>query len=114
MISPNYPADDRREIFGWKLYDWANSGFVTTVSTVMIGPYLTALAQSAVGENGVIASLGLLGTITAKSFFPQCVSISVFLQLFFLPVLGGIADNTNLKRRLLGLFCGFGSIATVS
>lgn len=114
MISPNYPADDRREIFGWTLYDWANSGFVTTVSTVLIGPYLTALAQSAVGENGVIASLGLFGTITAKSFFPQCVSVSVFLQLFFLPVLGGIADTTNLKRRLLGVFCGFGSIATVS
>ncbi len=114
LITPNYPADDRREVFGWALYDWANSAFVTTVATVLIGPYLTALAQGAVGENGVIANLGLLGTITAKSFFPQCVSISVFLQLSFLPMLGGIADYTNLKRRLLGMFCAFGSIATVS
>ncbi len=81
---------------------------------MLIGPYLTALAQGAVGENGVIASLGLFGTITAKSFFPQCVSVSVFLHLFLLPVLGGIADYTNLKRRLVGMFCAFGSIATVS
>lgn len=114
MITPNYPVDDRRELFGWAMYDWANSAFVTTVATVLIGPYLTALAQGAVGENGVIASLGLFGTITAKSFFPQCVSVSVFLQLFLLPVLGGIADYTNLKRRLLGMFCAFGSIATVA
>jgi UMF1 family MFS transporter len=37
------PVDDRREIFGWMMYDWANSGFQTTVVTVMSGPYLTAL-----------------------------------------------------------------------
>ncbi|MSQ43644.1 MAG: MFS transporter [Chloroflexi bacterium] len=114
MITPDYPVDDRRELFGWAMYDWANSAFVTTVATVLIGPYLTALAQGSVGENGAIASLGLFGTITAKSFFPQCVSISVFMQLFLLPVLGGIADYTNLKRRLLGTFCAIGSVATVA
>ena len=37
-------VNDRREIFGWAMYDWANSGFQTTVITVMSGPYLTALA----------------------------------------------------------------------
>ena len=84
---------DRREIFGWVMYDWANSAFQTTVVTVLIGPYLTALAQQAVGENGVVLTLGPLVAVTAKSFFPYCVALSVFLQIFLLPLLGAAADT---------------------
>ena len=32
------PINDRREIFGWTMYDWANSAFSTTVVTVLLGP----------------------------------------------------------------------------
>jgi UMF1 family MFS transporter len=103
---------DRREIFGWMMYDWANSAYITTVVTVLIGPYLTASAQHAVGENGTALSLGPLGTVSAKSFFPYCVSASVFLQVFLLPVLGAIADYTHLKKRLMMAFCYIGSAAT--
>src|SRR5437870_12333676 len=93
------PVGDRREIFGWMMYAWAFHGFITTVATVLLGPYLTLLAQRAVGDNGRI--FGPVAFITAKSFFPYCVSVSVFLQLFLLPVLGAIADYSSLKKRLL-------------
>jgi UMF1 family MFS transporter len=104
--------NDRREIFGWSMYDWANSAFQTTVVTVLFGPYLTALAQHAVGENGTVLSLGAFGVVTAKSLFPYCVSLSVFLQVFLLPVLGAIADYTSLKKRLMAIFCYIGATAT--
>jgi UMF1 family MFS transporter len=104
--------NDRREIFGWSMYDWANSAFQTTVVTVLFGPYLTALAQKAVGENGRVLSLGPFGVVTAKSLFPYCVSLSVFLQVFLLPVLGAIADYTSLKKRLMAIFCYIGATAT--
>ncbi|PYQ20124.1 MAG: MFS transporter, partial [Acidobacteria bacterium] len=100
---PGPPIDDRREIFGWMMYAWAFHGFITTVATVLLGPYLTLLAQRAVGENGRV--FAPIAFITAKSFFPYCVSISVFLQLFLLPVLGAIADYSSLKKRLLALTC---------
>jgi UMF1 family MFS transporter len=108
------PVNDRREIFGWSMYDWANSGFQTTVVTVLAGPYLTALARADVGENGVIFDLGPFPgmTVTSKSFFPFCIGFSVFLQVFLLPVLGAIADYTNLKKRLMAIFCYVGSAAT--
>src|SRR5204863_1851489 len=105
------PVNDRREIFSWAMYDWANSGFQVTVLTVMSGPYLTALAQRDVGANGVIFDPGLF-PVTAKSFFPLCIGLSVFLQVFLLPVLGAIADYTNLKKKLLAFFCYSGSAAT--
>src|SRR5207248_10279477 len=97
--------NDPREIFGWTMYDWANSAFQTTVVTVLAGPYLTALAQSAVGENGVVVRLGPFGAVTAKSLFPFCIALSVFVQIFVLPVLGALADYTNLKKRLMAIFC---------
>lgn len=105
-------TDDRREIFGWTMYDWANSAFVTTVGTVLLGPYLTSLAQGAVGENGIVFSLGPMGNVTAKSLYADAVSFSVLLQMVLLPLLGGIADYTNLKKRLMAAFVYVGVIAT--
>ena len=93
-------VNDRREIAGWAMYDWANSGFQATVVTVMVGPYLTALARSDVGENGLIFRLGPF-LVTTKSLFPFCIGLSVILQVLLLPVLGAIADYTNLKKRLM-------------
>ncbi|HUS17594.1 MAG TPA: MFS transporter [Chloroflexia bacterium] len=105
------PVNDRREIRGWMMYDWANSVFSTTVYTALLGPYLTALAQDSVGENGVVLSLGPWA-VTAKSLFPFAVSASVLGQVFLLPLLGAIADYTNLKKRLMMIFCYLGVIAT--
>ena len=105
-------ADDSREVFGWTMYDWANSGFTTTVVTVLLGPYLTSLAQAAVGENGAVLDLGPLGVVTAKSLYARATAASVLLQVLLLPALGAIADFTNLKKRLLALFAGIGVAAT--
>jgi UMF1 family MFS transporter len=110
--TPAKTVNDRREIFGWTMYDWANSAFSATVVAALFGPYLTALAQSAVGDNGVVMSLGPLGDVTAKSLFPYTTSLSVFLQVFLLPILGAVADYSNLKKRLMLLFCYIGVIAT--
>lgn len=108
---PNEPANDRREIFGWTMYDWANSAFTTTVVAALFGPYLTTIAQAAIGENGVVLDAGFY-TITAKSLLTDCISLSVLLQFFFLPLLGALADYTNIKKQLMAAFCGVGAGAT--
>ncbi len=106
--------NDRREIFGWLMYDWANSAFYTTVIGVLLGPYLTSLAQSQVGDNGVIISFGALGAVTAKSFFNLSITVSVFCQVLFLPILGAIADYSNLKKRLMTIFCYLGVLSSAA
>lgn len=104
--------NDQREIFGWMMYDWANSAFFTTVVGSLFGPYLTALAQAAVGDNGVVLNLGFLGSVTAKSLSTFAVSASVFSQVFILPILGSIADYSHLKKRLMAVFCYIAVTAT--
>ena len=109
MVQPS--KNNPREVFGWIVYDWANSGFSTTVVAALFGEYLTRLAQSAVGENGVIFGLGPI-LITAKSLAPFTVGVSVFLQVFLLPILGALGDYSTLKKRLMMLFCFAGAAAT--
>ena len=104
--------NDRREIFGWTMYDWASSVFSTTVAGVLLGPYVTALVQGAVGENGPVLQIGSSVLVTAKSLWPYTISASVFLQVFLLPILGAIADYTALKRRLLIVLTYIAVIAT--
>lgn len=105
------PINDKREIRGWMLYDWANSAFSTTVAGVFLGPYLTGLVKAAVGENGVFYLAGI--PISEKSFFAYCVGVSVFLQVFILPLLGAIADYSNWKRRMLLFFAILGAGSTI-
>ncbi len=108
----NDTKNDRREIFGWLTYDWANSAFFTTVVTVLAGPYLTALAQADVGKSGVVLSLGPIGSVTSDNLFTSTLGTSIFLQIFLLPMLGSIADFTPLKKKMMASFCYFGVITS--
>ena len=69
------------------------------------------MTQQAVGENGTVVDLGPL-SMTAKSFFPTCIAVAVFLQVFLLPFLGSIADYSHLKKKLMAIFCYTGVLAT--
>jgi len=93
------------------MYDWANSAFYTTVVGTLFSPYITRLAQGYVGENGVVLDLGPLGHVTAKSLPTLCVSISVGAQVFLLPILGALGDYSNLKKRLMAIFCYIAVVA---
>ena len=104
----------KRRIRGWAMYDWANSAFSTTVGTVFLGPYLASLAAEAAKaySDGMARFAGI--PIAPDSFLPYCVSISVGLQVLFLPILGAIADSSHLRKQMMRLFATIGAIATIS
>ena len=103
--------NDKREVRSWMLYDFANSAFSTTVVTTFLGPYLTRLIESQVGDKGSFTLFGI--PIAAESFFTYCVSLSVLLQVFILPILGAIADYSHLKKRMMLLFAVLGALCTI-
>src|SRR3954447_12963044 len=100
----------RRERFGWYSYDWAMSVFNTSVTTVFLGPYLTAVAEDGAGPDGRLSFLGL--SIPPGSWFSYVLSFSVLLQVLVLPLTGAVADRTGRKRELLGGFAALGALAT--
>src|SRR5687768_983410 len=107
-------TNDRREIFGWAMYDWANSAFSTTVGTVFLGPYIASLAATAAEAypDGLARFLGI--PIAPDSFLPYCISFSVGLQVLFLPILGAIADYSHLRKRMMQIFATIGAVATIA
>ncbi len=105
--------NDKREIFGWAMYDWANSAFSTTVGTVFLGPYVASLvAQAAKAFPDGLARLGTI-PIAPDSFLPYCVSFSVGLQVLFLPILGAIADYSHMRKGMMRIFATLGAVMTI-
>ena len=83
-----------REQRGWYMYDFANSAFSTTVVTLFLGPYLTALAKTAADERGYVYPLGLAAD--ARSYWSYMVSLSVSGPL--ITVAGDGHDSGKSKR----------------
>jgi UMF1 family MFS transporter len=105
-------AQRRREQRGWYVYDWAMSAFSTTVITVFLGPYLTDIAREAAGPSGFVNVLGL--SLRPGSVFSWTISVSVLLSAVMMPIVGALADRTQRKRELLGLFAYIGALATMA
>lgn len=95
----------------WYLYDWANSAFATTVATLFLGPYLTAMAKSAADLGGYVYPAGI--PVDARSFWSYMVSLSVILQVLVLPVVGAIVDYGRRKREALAVTAYFGAFVTM-
>jgi UMF1 family MFS transporter len=102
----------KREQVGWCMYDFANSAFYTTVITLFLGPYLTALATNGADASGYVHPLGL--PIYARSFWSYAVSLSVILQVLFLPIFGAVADYGRRKKEILGATAYLGALATMA
>src|SRR5574339_1250774 len=110
MSTSQASVNDKHEIFGWAMYDWANSAFSTTVGTVFLGPYIASLAREAAEANGMVTFFDL--PLAPDAIFPFAISLSVVFQAGFLPILGAIADYSHRRKQLLQLFATIGALAT--
>lgn len=79
----------RRERFAWAMYDFANSGYTTVVSTTIFNAYFVSVIAGGLRE-------GLSTFLWTLSF-----GTSNLLVLLSAPVVGAIADAYAIKKRLL-------------
>ena len=101
------PLERAREQKAWYWYDWANSAYVTTIGTVMFGPYFIGLAENAAGADDRVTVLGL--GVAPGSLFFWLITITTIISAFLLPPLGAFADRTADKKGLLAKFAWTGS-----
>ncbi|CAG7573077.1 UMF1 family MFS transporter [Barrientosiimonas humi] len=120
-IAHDLPADERSRLQRrWYWYDWANSAYVTTTATVLISPYLTAVAKEAacpgLAEGAQCSTnLSVLGLpISPGSLAPYTITVATILSAITLIFVGAIADRSPRPTRLLGGFAWAGSIAAAS
>ena len=84
------PGVARREVFGWAMYDFANSGYTTVVLTAVFNAYFVAT----VAGNAPWATFA----------WTAALSVSFALVMLMGPIVGAWADAHAAKKRLLLVF----------
>ena len=82
--------NDRKTIFGWAMYDWANSAFATTLGAI-VAPFFAEVIVPEGGWNGW----------SAETIWAGVISIGSTVLFLMMPVLGAIADFNSARRRFL-------------
>ena len=81
------PGVQRREVFGWAMYDFANSGYTTVVLTAVFNTYFVGVAAG----NAPWATFAWTLTLAASSL----------VVMLTMPALGAHADLHASKKKLL-------------
>ncbi|MDQ0039259.1 MFS transporter [Variovorax boronicumulans] len=81
------PGVRKREVFGWAMYDFANSGYTTVVITAVFAAYFV----------GGIAK----GAPWAAFAWTAALSISYAIVMLTMPAIGAWADLRGAKKRVL-------------
>ena len=92
--------DDKRAIFSWAMYDWANSAFATTV---MAGFFPIFFKQFWCVGADVTISTARLGLAN---------SLAGIIMALSAPVLGAISDRGTSKKKFLIFFAYMGIVMT--
>ncbi len=90
----------KKEVFGWSMFDFANSSFTTVIITAYFGAFFK---DTIVGEAGAGSTLWGLS-----------LSLSQFVVIVSAPLLGALADFSGAKKKFLlatYLGCSLGTIA---
>ena len=80
-----------KNIFGWIMYDFANSSFTTIIVTVIYSVYF----------KNVVVNQGELGT----ALWGRAVSISMLMVAVSAPIFGAVADFSRAKKKFLFYNC---------
>jgi len=94
--------DNKKAIFGWAMYDWANSAFATTIMAAFFPVFFKQFWSAGADPVVSTAKLGLANSIAG---------IAVALCA---PILGAIADRGGSKKNFLLFFAFIGVVMTSS
>jgi len=92
----------KKAVWGWAMYDWANSTFATTVMAGFFPIFFKQYWSYGTDVNTSTAQLGLGN------------SIAGLVVALMAPVLGAIADKGSLKKKMLTFFAYLGVLMTAS
>jgi UMF1 family MFS transporter len=93
---------DRKAVWGWALYDWANSAFATTVMAGFFPVFFKQYWSHGADVNLSTAQLGFGN------------SIAGLVMALLAPVLGAMADIASAKKRFLIFFAYLGALSTAA
>lgn len=103
---------DKKTIRAWIMYDWANSAYALTITSAVFPIFyeLVTSKKNAAGDVIVDYAEQLHG-VAGTSLYSYSIAAGFLLTALLAPILSGIADYSDNKKRFLQFFCYVGSIA---
>jgi len=95
--------NDRRTIFGWAMYDWANSAYTTTTVAVL---FPALLIDEIVPPEGY-RLFGIL--MDGEQLGALLIGFGALIVFLASPILGAIADFSATKKRFMQVFAYTGA-----
>jgi len=90
----------KKSVWGWAMYDWANSAFATTVMAGFFPIFFKDYWSAGADVNVSTAQLGVAN------------SIASLIVALMAPLLGAIADKGSAKKKFLIFFAYLGALMT--
>lgn len=107
---------NKRIINGWAMYDWANSVYSLVITSTIFPIFyqnVTAIKNS-FGET-VSERVNVFGfDINNSVLYSYSISFSFLLVAALTPLLSGIADYADNKKKFMQFFCYLGSISCMA
>jgi UMF1 family MFS transporter len=104
----NTEKNNPKEIRAWCMYDWANSVFTLTITTVIFPIFFTEVTNSP-GKNDLVQFLGF--ELKNTVLYSYTLSTAFLIIAFINPLLSGIADYSSKKKLFMKFFTYLGSLA---
>ena len=91
---------NKKVIYSWVLYDWANSAFATTILAAVLPIFYNDVAAVNLPDN------------VATSYWGYTQAIAMLIIALITPVLGAVADYSKSKKIFMKLFVFIGVTGT--
>jgi UMF1 family MFS transporter len=88
---------DRRAVFAWCFFDWANSAFPAVITTFVFATYFTQAVAS--------------DPISGTTQWGHAIAVAGFIIAVISPVLGSVADLTGRRKIWLAVFAALNVLA---
>ncbi len=99
--TPITEKEYKGRVWGWAMYDWANSAFATTILAAVLPVYFSTVAAATLPNEA-----------TATGYWSLGLSAALLITAVMSPFLGTVSDVRRSKKTFLGIFAAVGILAT--
>lgn len=93
-------ASEKKSVFSWSMYDWANSAFTTVIITFVYSVFF---------ERGIIGDAE-----RGSALWAYAIGLSGLLIALCSPVIGAVADHYGARKHWLAPLVGITALASVA
>ena len=113
MLSDKSLVNNKKTLFAWSLYDWANSVYPLIISSAIFPVVYENATSIKVDGKTVYDQVTFFGhAFKNTEFYAYLVCVSYIVVALLTPLLSGIADAGGKRKLFMQFFCFLGALSS--